>query len=309
MRSETFNFLNEENKKIFVYRWLPDEGQKIKAVIHIIHGMGEHAGRYEEFANILADNGFAVYAMDQHGHGKTAENPECFGHFDDKQGWEKVTRDLIALTERINEEFPDLGIFLFGHSSGSFLARDYILLSKRSVKGIILSSTAASPGIPGLFGILVAKYLIKRYGPEAKSPLHLKLTFCAYNSNFKPARTESDWISRDNIRVDAMLKDPYCYRGFSAAFYLDLIRALFRINRFKNILKIPKDLPVLFISGTADALGGFKKGVNKVYTDFKKAGISDLQLKFYEGARHELVNETCRTEVFDDVKEWLNKRI
>jgi alpha-beta hydrolase superfamily lysophospholipase len=308
MKSENFRLSGSDGKNIFVYKWIPDAGREIKAAVHIIHGMGEHAGRYEEFAGILTREGFAVYALDQRGHGKTAGSPDNFGHFVDENGWGKVLDDLIILTGRMNKELNGAGVFLFGHSSGSFLAREHVILSDRYLKGAILSSSAASPGIAGIFGILVARYLIKRHSPRVKSPLHLKLTFGVYNSYFKPVRTESDWISRDNSRVDYLLKDPFCYRGFTAAFYLDLIRALFRINKFSNICKIPRALPILFISGTRDPLGGFMKGIMKVYNDFKKAGIKDVELKSYEGARHELINELNRNEVFDDVVDWLNGR-
>ncbi len=308
MKTENFKLTGNGNKKIFAYRWTPDVSGKIKAAVHIIHGMGEHAGRYREFASFLTGRGFAVYALDQRGHGRTAGSPYKYGHFGDKDGWKNVLGDLISFTEKINNEFKDNGIFLFGYSSGSFLARELMFLSGRHLKGAVLSSTAASPAAAGIFGILLAKYLVRRYGPRVKSPIHLKLTFGSYNNYFKPVRTESDWITRDNKRLDELLSDPYFYRGFSASFYLDLIRALFRINKFGNILKIPKNMPVLFISGTDDPLGNFKKGVTKVYNNFKKAGIKDVALKLYEGARHDLVNELNRYEVFDDVVSWLNKR-
>jgi alpha-beta hydrolase superfamily lysophospholipase len=308
MKSENFKLKGNDGKEIIAYRWTPGTSRKIKAAVHIIHGMGEHAGRYKEFASFLTGRGFAVYALDQLGHGKTAGSPHDYGHFDDENGWEKVFGYLISLTKRINNEFKDSGIFLFGHSSGSFLAREHMFLSGYHLKGAVLSSTAASPGTAGILGILLAKYLVRRYGPRVKSPIYLRFTFESYNKYFKPVRTESDWVTRDNKRVDELLKDPYCHRSFTACFYLDLIRALFRINKSVNILKIPKNLPVLFISGTDDPVGGFKKGVTKVYNNFKKAGIKDVELKFYEDARHDLVNELNRYEIFDDAASWLEKR-
>jgi len=308
MKSENFKLKADDRKEIIARRWTPDKSGKIKAAVHIIHGMGEHTGRYNEFAGFLTSRGFAVFALDQRGHGKTAKDPHEYGHFGDENGWGKVLGDLTSLTERINNEFKDVGIFLFGHSSGSFLARDIMFLSGQYLKGIILCSTAASPGTAGILGILLAKYLIRRYGPRVKSPLHLRFTFKSYNKYFKPARTESDWATRDNKRLDKLLKDPFCRRSFTAYFYLDLIRALFRINKYINILKIPKNLPVLFISGTDDPVGGFGKGVIKVYNNFKKAGIKDVELKFYEGARHDLVDELNRYEIFNDVANWLEKR-
>jgi Lysophospholipase len=319
MKNAHFIFDSRDGEKIFVYKWLPDDygnddnagerKNKLKAAIHIFHGMGEHAERYEEFAKVLTDNGFAVYASDQRGHGKTAASIEKLGHFADSNGWFIVLDDLNKLTGIIAEENPGIDIFIFGHSAGSLLARDYIVRYPENIKGIILSGTAGSPGLLGYVGILAAKLVIKKGGPTAKSPLHKKLTFEKYNSFFKPNRTTADWISRDEKVVDKMLADPYCYQLFSAAFYADLARATLRINNMKNINNIPKDLPVLIISGTECAVGGFKKGVTKVYNSFLKAGLSDVDFKLYQDARHELINELNKSEVFEDIINWLNKKL
>jgi alpha-beta hydrolase superfamily lysophospholipase len=310
MKSDNFNFNANDGTNLVVYRWLPDSNIKIKAAVHIIHGMGEHAGRYQEFADRLTEAGYAAYSMDQRGHGKTAESPEQFGHFAAKDGWDLVLDDLKKLTGLIKKEHDDkIDIFLFGHSSGSFLSRDYMILDGKSLRGVILCGSATSPKLPGYFGIVISKYLIKKYGPKKQSSLHLKLVFDRYNSFFKPNRTDSDWATRDTKKVDQLVKDPYCYRTFSSAFYLDLIRTLFRINKLSNIQKIPKDIPVLFISGTMDALGGFTRGISEVYRKFKKAGIEDVNLKLYQDARHELVNELNREEVYRDIIEWFDLRL
>jgi len=319
MKHAHFTFNSHDMEKIFVYKWLPDNygddnntgepKNKLKAAIHIFHGMGEHAGRYEEFAKVLTDDGFAVYASDQRGHGKTAASIEKLGHFADSNGWFIVLEDLKKLTDIIEEENPGIDIFIFGLSAGSFLARDYIIRYPENIKGVILSGTAGSPGLLGYVGIVAAKPVIKKSGPAAKSLLHKKLTFEKYNSFFKPNRTSADWISRDEKVVDRMLEDPYCYQLFSAAFYTDLARAVLRVNDFKNISKTPKDLPVLIISGTDCAVGEFKKGVTKVYNSFLKAGMRDVDFKLYQGARHEIINELNRQEVYKDIINWMNDRI
>ena len=306
MRSDNFTIKTNDGTNLFVYRWLPDSGKEIKAAVHIIHGMGEHAGRYQEFANHLIESGYATYSMDQRGHGRTAESPDQFGHFADENGWNQVLDDLKNLTDQIKEQINGSDIFLFGHSSGSFLSRDYIISDGKNLAGVILSGSATSPKLSGYLGIVISKYLINKYGPKKQSPIHLKLVFDRYNSFFKPNRTNYDWITRDTEKVDQIVNDPYYYRTFSSAFYLDLIRALFRINHINNIKKIPKDLPVLFISGTKDALGGFKRGISEVYGKFKKAVIKDLEFKLYQGARHELINELNRLEVYKYITDWLD---
>ncbi|MBN1299028.1 MAG: alpha/beta fold hydrolase, partial [Actinobacteria bacterium] len=268
-----------------------------------------HAGRYEEFAEFLAGNGFTVYAADQRGHGKTAKNMEMLGHFADKNGWFTVVDDLKMLNGIIDKENPGADVFLFGHSAGSMLALDYILKYPENIKGAILSGISGNPGILGYAGIALAKPVIKKRGPAAKSPIHKKLLFEKYNSYFKPNRTSADWVSSDEKAVDKMLEDPYVFQLFSAAFYEDLARAALRLNRAENIKKLPGNLPFFIISGSNCAVGGFGKGVSGVYRSFLKAGLKDVSFKLYQGARHEIINEINKQEVFDDVLSWLDKKL
>ncbi len=313
-----FTFKASDGQIIHAYKWIPKNdgnlnGNQIKAVLHIVHGMGEHARRYSEFAQYLNSFGFAVYAFDQRGHGKTAGGPNKFGHQADKNGWMLVVEDIRQLTKIIRKENPECNLFLFGHSAGSFLIRDYAISFPNEVNegidGIVLSGTAASPGIAGYIGILLAKYLIKKGGPSVKSPLHRSLTFGRFNKHFKPNRTTADWISRDSEAVDKILSDPYCYTLFSATFYMDLIRSNLRINKFQNIKKMPKEVPILLISGTQCAVGNYSKGIKKVYESFISAGMKDVTLKLYQGARHELINELNKQEVYNDIKTFLLEKL
>lgn len=327
MKQENFSFKAQDGKDIFFYRWLADNTSVIdrsinednssgnksnsspKAVVHIIHGMGEHAGRYAGFAGALTDNGFAVYAADQRGHGKTAGSRENLGHFADKNGWLTVVDDLKIFTGIIIRENPGVPVFLFGHSAGAMLALDYIVKYPENLRGVVMTGTSGSPGLLGYAGIILAKPVIKRGGPSAKSPLHKRLLFEKYNSYFRPNRTSADWISRDEKEVDKMLADPYCYQLFSAEFYADLARASLRVNSPSFIGKIPEDLPFLIASGTKCAVGAFTKGVKSVYRSFVKAGIKNVDLKLYEEARHEIINEINRQEVIGDIISWISNKL
>lgn len=314
MIQENLSFKAGDGKEIFFYRWLADDAtgknssKNIPGVaIHIIHGMGEHAGRYAEFAEALTGNGFTVYSADQRGHGKTAGSRENLGHFADKNGWFTVVDDLKKLAEIIEKENPGAPIFLFGHSAGAMLSLDYIVKYPEKITGVVMTGTSASPGLLGYAGIILAKPVIKKGGPSAKSPLHKRLLFEKYNSYFKPNRTSADWISRDEKAVDKMLADPYCFQLFSAEFYADLARASLRVNGPAFIEKLPKDLPFLIASGTECAVGAFTKGVKSVYKSFVKAGLKNVKLKLYEGARHEIINELNRKEVIGDIISWINE--
>jgi alpha-beta hydrolase superfamily lysophospholipase len=309
MRSTNFKFLAEDKTEIFTYKWLPDDDKKIKAIVQIVHGMAEHAARYGEFADFLTINGFAVYANDLRGHGKTAGTEDRIGYFAEKNGWDLVVNDEFGLTQIIKKENPVLPVYLIGFSMGSLITRDYIFTHGDYINGAILSGTSSDPGVMANLGKLIAKWQIKKNGFKAKSPLLDKLSFGKFNSYFKPNRTTFDWLSTNRENVDRYIADPYCGSIFSAGFFNDLIYGVKKVNLLKNIEKISKNLPIFIISGEKDPVGDFTKGVMKVFNDYKKAKITDVTFKFYPEFRHELVNETKRSEVYKDIAEWLDKHI
>ncbi len=307
MKSDTFSFKASDGTKIAAYRWLPEAKSNIKAAVQIAHGMAEHAARYDRFAKELVKSGYAVYANDHRGHGKTAGALENVGYFADEKGWDKVVDDMRVLNGIIKKENPKVPIFLFGHSMGSFLSRQYSMLYGSDIKGLILSGTGGDPGLLGKIGLLLAKREAKRKGSKTRSPLLDKLSFGAFNKAFKPNRTNFDWLSRDNAEVDKYVADPYCGDVFTAGFFCDMLGGLAFINDSKNIARIPKELPVYLFSGSMDPVGANTKGVLQVFNSLVKAGIRDVTYKFYQDARHETLNETNRDEVFQDVIAWLNQ--
>jgi alpha-beta hydrolase superfamily lysophospholipase len=307
MKSKTFTFKGENAKEIFTYSWLPDG--KAKAAVQIAHGMAEHAARYERFAKALTDAGFAVYANDHRGHGKTAGALENVGYFADRDGWNVVIRDMHGLTEVIKKDQPGLPVFLFGHSMGSLLSRGYITRWGGDIKGVILSGTGGDPGLLGKVGLLVARWECKRKGRKASSPLMTRLSFGEFNKPFKPARTEFEWLSRDPKEVDKYVADPYCGGVFTAGFWYDMLSSMGEIFRPGTIAKIPKKLPIYLFSGEKDPVGNKMKGVKEAYNAYERAGIADVTVKFYKDGRHEMLNEINRDEVYKDVIAWLNKHL
>jgi alpha-beta hydrolase superfamily lysophospholipase len=271
--------------------------------------MAEHSDRYMRFAEFLTANNIAVYANDHRGHGKTAGKVENLGYFADTKGWKLVVEDMKSLTNIIHENHPKLPVFLFGHSMGSLLFREYLFSSSQEVDGVILSGTAGDPGLLGNVGIAVSKTECLLRGKKAKSTLLDKLSFGNFNTAFKPNRTAFDWLSRDTKEVDKYIEDSYCGSIFTAGFFNDMLRGINNINKFSNIQKISKILPVYFFSGAKDPVGENTKGVMKVVNVFKKAGLTDVSFKFYEEGRHEMLNEINREEVFSDILEWFKLHI
>lgn len=306
MRSEHFIFEAEDGAEIFVYKWLPEEDKSAKAVVQISHGMAEHAARYESFAKALVESGYAVYANDHRGHGKTAGSLENVGFFAHESGWNIVVEDMRKLTAIIREKHPGLPVFLFGHSMGSLLSRSYISSYGGQLKGAILSGTGGDPGLLGKIGKLITKWEIKRKGNKFRSALLTKLSFGDFNKPFKPNRTDFDWLSRDEAEVDKYVEDPFCGGAFTAGFFLDLLTGIGEVNSMENIGKVPRNLPIHLFSGEMDPVGKNRKGVLQVYRAYKKVGIKDVSCKFYESGRHEMLNETNKEEVCEDVVKWLN---
>ena len=311
MTGETLVVTATDGAEIVCYRWQPATP---KAAVLIAHGLAEHAARYERLATRLVGAGYAVYAPDHRGHGRTAEraeqagDPQAFGTFAARDGWATVVADLHAVAGQIRAEHPLAPLFLLGHSMGSFLARGYAIAHGEELTGLVLSGTGADPGPLGMVGRVLSVVEGRVRGRGARSPLLDKLSFGQFNAAFKPNRTGYDWLSRDEAEVDKYVADPWCGFISSAGLFSDLLGGLAAVNNDANVAKVPKTLPVLLISGQVDPVGG-EKAVNAVADQFRRAGLIDVTATVYPQARHEIFNETNRDEVAEDVVGWLDSRL
>lgn len=305
MKVTDVSFIASDGKKIQTYEWKNTQGKNIKAIIQIAHGMAEHVLRYEAFANFLTDQGCIVYGNDHRGHGKNIVAPDDKGFFTDDNGFHRVVADMYELTEIIKEKYPKTPIIIFGHSMGSFLTRRYIQLHGNQVDGVILSGTGGDQGIIGKLGLLVAKTEKRRIGRRTPSPVMDKLVFGKFNEQFKDARTDFDFLSRDEREVDAYIADDLCGFVCSSGFFVDLLEGINLIHQKKEVMKTPKTLPILLISGDQDPVGNNGKGVKGVYELYREVGCQHVAFKLYQGARHELLNEKNKEEVYEDILNWM----
>ena len=280
-----------------------------KATLHINHGMAEHSIRYDEFATFMNKDGYTVYCQDHRGHGYTMKKDEE-GWFADKDGWQTICDDSFELDTLIANEYPNIPHLLFGHSMGSFVARTNIALHSESYKAAVICGTGGDQGFVGKIGRMIALNRSKKFGTREKAPSLDKLAFGAYNKKFKK-EGEMGWLSSDRKEVDKYISDPLCGFVCSNQFYADLIDGSFTANNPKLIAEIRKDLPILFISGELDPVGGYSKGVQRAVALYKNAGIKDVRLKFYKSGRHEILNDIMRYDVIKDIsgfyKEILDK--
>jgi alpha-beta hydrolase superfamily lysophospholipase len=303
MKSSTFTFADSDGVVVFVYAWAPDGGTP-KGVVQISHGMQEHAGRYERVAEFFTRNGYAVYANDQRGHGKTAFGVDKQGQLG-PGGWDHTVGVLKQLTDRIKVDFPGVPLFLLGHSWGSLLAQNYIERWGSELKGVLLSGTTGKDPMVKL-GVLLGKWRVRMYGANAPGGILEKMSVGKLNKKFEPARTPKDWINRDKDEIDRYIADPYCGKPFPNGFFLDLAELLVQTWDPQNERHVPKELPIYLFAGTMDPVGGFTKTIAALAARYKSNGVHDVTCRFYPGARHEILNETNRTEVMNEALAWLD---
>lgn len=286
--------------------WRP-EGRAPRAVVQLVHGISEYILRYDGFARFLADRGFLVVGHDHLGHGGTASGRSEYGFLAERDGWRHLVEDVRSLRVRTGEAHPGLPYFLLGHSMGSFVARTYLIDYPGTLDGCILSGTGQEPGALVAFGHLLTGVLGCGWGKRKVNALVKALTLDPYNKKFAPNRTSADWISRDTAVVDAYCADPLCSFYPTVGMNHDMLGGLRYIANRANLARMDTNTPVYFFSGDADPVGQEGQGVQKVAGWFRDAGGRDVTVKLYPGGRHEMLNETNREEVYQDVLGWLER--
>ena len=289
--------------ELVVDRWLPDGPAKASVVV--AHGMAEHAARYARFGRALAAQGYAAYAPDHRGHGRTAGGDDRLG-WAGTDGWNATVRDLGRLIAHVRAEHPGLPLFVFGHSMGSMLAQRVAQLHGAGLAGLILSGTTGSAPNLGA-GIATARVMALLRGDRAPSSLQ-RVMFADFNKEFSP-QPGFEWLSRDADEVRAYVDDPYCGFTFSNRLLLDMLRGYAQTWKPENERRIPASLPVLFFSGALDPVGRNTRGVTALAERYGALGLTDVQVRFYPEARHEMLNETNRDEVVRDVVAWLDAHV
>ena len=292
---------------IHALKCVPDG--KPRAVVQIAHGIAEHIDRYRPFIEFLADNGFAVAGNDHLGHGKSIRVPEEQGFFAEKDGWWRVVDDMDKLHDIMSKEYPELPYVLFGHSMGSFLTRTYLIKHPDKYDAVILSGTGHQSPALVLGGNAAASVMAKLNGAMGDGTKLDALAFGSYLSKIENPRTKFDWLSRDAEQVDMYIADPLCGFVGKIGLYRDMMQGIKFITDKKNIAQMNKEKPVYFMSGDGDPVGDYGKGVERAYKAFCDAGLHDVFMRLYPGGRHEMLNETNKEQVYQDILNWLNEKI
>lgn len=300
MKKEEFYYDSRDGRnKIRAMYWIPDK--EIKGILQIVHGMAEHIGRYDDFAEYIAGQGILVAANDHLGHGKSVETADDKGYFCENDPVTVTVRDVHRLKKMTQEKYPGKPYVILGHSFGSFVARNYIFRYGKGIDGAIISGTGYQPAIKVNAGKALMRMIALIKGWRYRSKFADSLVNGGANDKIENPRTPFDWLSRDPEVVDKYIADDDSGFLFTLNGLYTVVDSLSASCNVKEIAKMRKDLPVMFISGDMDPVGNYSEGVKWVYDRFIEAGMQKTSLKLYPGARHEVLNETNKNEVYEDV--------
>lgn len=277
-------------------------------VLQIVHGMAEYIDRYDNFAKYMTEHGFNVIGHDHLGHGHSVSDERDYGFFAEENGDKIIIEDMHSVTQYAREKWEELPNFILGHSMGSFCLRQYLTKYSNDVFGAIIMGTGWIPSAAALLGKTIATNTCKSKGSHTVNPLLIKLTLEPYNKPFAPARTNCDWLSRDEKQVDLYVNDKLCGFDFTAGAYKDFFTILEKIAKNRQLIGMRKSLPILITSGSVDPVGG-KKACEKLNAQYKRCGIDDVTLKLWENDRHEILNELDKSDVYQYIYNWLKSKI
>lgn len=274
-----------DGTEIVTHGWLAVRGEPL-GVVQIAHGLAEHGMRYARFAQALNAAGFLVHAVDHRGHGQSARGR--FGDFG-PAGFEGLIADVAQFGATLRAKHPTVPVFLFAHSMGSFAAQAALLEHAPTWAGAILSGSTALDAFAAAM---------------ASAPAGGATGLEAFNAGFE-YRTGYEWLSRDAAEVDAYVADPACGWDVPEAVLAGLFAPAARLADPARLRAIRPDLPILVASGDADPIAGGGALVQLLAQRYREAGLQDVEVLLYPGARHEILNETHREAVTADIVAWL----
>ncbi len=304
MSNSEFYYDSSDGKtKIHAVKWIPEH--EIMAVLQISHGMLEHIERYDEFAAYMADHGILTAGNDHPGHGSSLENKESRGYFGEPDGNLVLIEDMHRLMNIMKKENPDVPYFMLGHSMGSFLTRQFITLYGDEIDGALILGTGQQDEKLIKLGMYISKLMASVKGWNYRSKFVNFLTLGGNNNRFKPARTKFDWLTRDEDIVDNYISDSRINFIFTLNGFYNMFKGMLIMNDPKSIEGIPKNLPLLFMSGDCDPVGNFGRDAAKAFDIYKKSGMKNISMRLYKGDRHEILNELDREQVYEDILMWI----
>lgn len=292
-------FVSHDGKEVQLYAW--EDVAHPKGVVKIAHGMAEHSARYDGFAQFLNAHGYIVVMNDHRGHGLTAEK-DSLGYEEGDMFGNNVN-DQLAIIDYCRKKYS-LPLYVMGHSYGSFVTQA-VIEAHPDADGFVLCGSNYIKGLSFTACGVVARAMCRNKGGRYPADLIVKLSFTSYEKRF---HGKNAWLNRDEKEVAKYNSDDNCGFTCSANFYRSFMAGISKLYKREFYGEIDKDKPLLIISGADDPVGNYGKGVKKLakfYAD--RVGVKDVTMRLYDGARHEILNETNKEEVYADVLAWLDR--
>lgn len=282
------------------------EAKKPKAVVQVIHGMCEHKGRYDEMAKYLQKKNYTVILSDNRGHGASILSKEDYGYFGKSNGTKAFVEDQKKINDYIKKNYKGLPIYLFSHSMGTLIARNYLKKYDNTIEKVIFSGAPCYSPLAGL-GVRIAKTIKRIKGEKKVSNLLIKLASTATEDKGKNVNKDA-WLSYNEENIKEHRTDPLCQFSFTTAGYQTLFEMTRDLHKYKSYSVNNKDLKILFLSGKDDNVVGGEKGLKDSIDTLKKVGYTDISSIIYDNMRHEIIKEYEKELVFKDIVKFYNKK-
>ncbi len=283
--------------------FLPDGAPK--GLFHVVHGMTEHIGRYEDLMTEMAGDGYVCFGYDNLGHGRTVNDDSELGFIAHKDGWRLLADDVAVFGREMKREYGEsLPYILMGHSMGSFIVRIAAQRYPELPTKLIVMGTGGPNPASGA-GLAAAKIVRLFFGERHISPMLEFMAFGSYNKRFSEGEYNS-WITKDPDIRRAYREDKMCAFHFTVSALYDLVKLNAVSNSGAWFREIRKSLPILLVSGGDDPVGDYGRGVAKVCERLKKEGLK-VTMKIYDGCRHEILHDTCAGEVLSDIRKFIEE--
>ncbi len=273
-----------------LYQFMP--ARTPRAALIILHGLAEHAGRYERVGSELAAAGIAVYAHDHRGHGSTMAVDAPLRRFGGRGARAKVQRDVQAVRHKVEADLPGVPIVVLGHSMGAYVALNYARTFGEGLAGLLLWNGNFDRGVLEQIGAFAFKVEKALKGSDVVSALFARATFDAWSRTIEPRRTDFDWLSHDPEIVDRYIADPLCAWAPTISMVEDIL-AWQKVGSETALLSdLPRRLPIHCLGGTEDPSTAGGATVRRFAARLEEAGSLDVHCHIVVGARHETLNET-----------------
>lgn len=287
------------------YRWY-DPGRKWIGVLQIVHGMLEYIERYDEFAEKMAEAGYYVIGHDHLGHGDSVNGTEELGKLGE-EGTVLWLKDMELVRRMAVAAAPKVPYIMLGHSMGSYLVRRYLIYHAERVDGAILMGTGHQHRALVKLGLLTTYAGMFRGGRNGHSRILDLMSVSRFAKRYPDNARTGSWMSRNpQVLIDALQDSKRNYH-FSRGAYEALFRTIEEDIDIRRAARMPKDLPILILSGDEDPVGEKGKGVKRFTHMLERIGMTDVVCQIYPGARHELLCDLNKEQVMQDIKTWCSK--